>query len=119
MDGRYRPKWRTIRRGATNGPDRSRRPAPNWWRSAIPTLPRWRARLAALVGECTEPRCIVAGQCASAQRARQWLAEYEADIVLLDIQMPGQLGTALAAELGLQAPFWSATTRADFSLPRA
>jgi two-component system, LytTR family, response regulator AlgR len=58
-----------------------------------------RARLAALVGECSEPRCTVAGQCASAQQARQWLAEHEADIVLLDIQMPGQPGTALAAEL--------------------
>ena len=58
-----------------------------------------RSRLATLVAECTEPRCTVAGQCASAQQARQWLSEYAADIVLLDIQMPGQLGTALAAEL--------------------
>jgi two-component system response regulator AlgR len=58
-----------------------------------------RARLATLVAECTEPRCSVAGQCASAQQARQWLSEYEADVVLLDIQMPGQAGTALAAEL--------------------
>jgi two-component system, LytTR family, response regulator AlgR len=58
-----------------------------------------RSRLATLVAECTEPRCTVAGQCASAQQARQWLSEYQADIVLLDIQMPGQLGTALAAEL--------------------
>ena len=58
-----------------------------------------RARLASLVAECAEPRCSVVGQCASAQQARQWLSEYPADIVLLDIQMPGQLGTALAAEL--------------------
>lgn len=58
-----------------------------------------RSRLATLVAECTEPRCTVAGQCASAQQARQWLNEYQADIVLLDIQMPGQPGTALAAEL--------------------
>ena len=62
-----------------------------------------RARLATLVAECAEPRCTVAGQCASAQHARQWLSEYNADIVLLDIQMPGQLGTALAAELQRQA----------------
>ena len=58
-----------------------------------------RSRLATLVAECSEPRCTVVGQCASAQHARQWLSEYAADIVLLDIQMPGQLGTALAAEL--------------------
>ena len=74
------------------------------------TVPAWRvlivddealarSRLATLVAECAEPRCTVAGQCASAQQARQWLSEYVADIVLLDIQMPGQLGTALAAEL--------------------
>ena len=50
-----------------------------------------RSRLATLVAECTEPRCAVAGQCASAQQARQWLSEYAADIVLLDIQMPGQI----------------------------
>jgi len=58
-----------------------------------------RARLAMLVTECTQPRCTVAGQSANAQQARQWISEYEADIVLLDIQMPGQTGTALAAEL--------------------
>jgi len=58
-----------------------------------------RSRLATLVAECSEPRCSVAGECANAQQARQWLSEYEADIVLLDIQMPGQPGTALAAEL--------------------
>jgi len=58
-----------------------------------------RSRLATLVAECTEPRCAVAGLCANALQARQWLGEHEADIVLLDIQMPGQPGTALAAEL--------------------
>jgi len=58
-----------------------------------------RTRLATLVAECAEPRCSVAGQCANAQQARQWLSEYEADVILLDIQMPGQPGTALAAEL--------------------
>lgn len=58
-----------------------------------------RARLATLVAECAEPRCTVAGQCANAQQARHWLQEHETDVVLLDIQMPGQPGTALAAEL--------------------
>jgi two-component system, LytTR family, response regulator AlgR len=58
-----------------------------------------RARLAALMAECAEPRCTVVGQCASVQQARQWLLEQAADVVLLDIQMPGQPGTALAADL--------------------
>ncbi|MES2957902.1 MAG: LytTR family DNA-binding domain-containing protein [Pseudomonadota bacterium] len=58
-----------------------------------------RTRLATLVAECAEPRCSVTGQCANAQHARQWLGEHEADVILLDIQMPGQLGTAFAAEL--------------------
>jgi two-component system response regulator AlgR len=58
-----------------------------------------RSRLAQLVGECTEPRCEVVGECASARQAADWLREHEADVVLLDIQMPGAAGTALAAEL--------------------
>jgi two-component system response regulator AlgR len=62
-----------------------------------------RSRLATLVAECTDPRCSVAGECANAQQARQWLTEYDADVVLLDIQMPGQSGTALAAELQCMA----------------
>jgi two-component system response regulator AlgR len=62
-----------------------------------------RSRLATLVAECTDPRCSVAGECANAQQARHWLTEYEADVVLLDIQMPGQSGTALAAELQCMA----------------
>jgi two-component system response regulator AlgR len=58
-----------------------------------------RARLAILVAECSEPRCSVVGQCSNAQQARQWFDANEADVLLLDIQMPGQPGTALAAEL--------------------
>ena len=58
-----------------------------------------RARMALLVGECAEPRCAVVGQCGNAEEARQWLAANVADVVLLDIQMPGQPGTALAADL--------------------
>ena len=58
-----------------------------------------RARLVLLVQECSEPRCVVAGECASVLQARSWLAAQQADIVLLDIQMPGQPGTALAADL--------------------
>jgi two-component system response regulator AlgR len=58
-----------------------------------------RGRLAALVRECPEPLCEVAAECANARQAGDWLREHEADAVLLDIQMPGTLGTAFAAEL--------------------
>jgi two-component system, LytTR family, response regulator AlgR len=59
-----------------------------------------RARLAALVRECPEPACAVAAECANARQALEWLQQHEggADIALLDIQMPGALGTELAAD---------------------
>jgi two-component system response regulator AlgR len=58
-----------------------------------------RARLATLVRECAEPRCEVSAECANARQATEWLRKNEADVVLLDIQMPGVPGTELAAEL--------------------
>jgi two-component system, LytTR family, response regulator AlgR len=60
-----------------------------------------RQRLAALVRECPEPACSVAAECAHARQAGEWLAQHPlaADVVLLDIQMPGALGTEFAAEL--------------------
>lgn len=60
-----------------------------------------RSRLAALVRECPEPACEVAAECANARQAAEWLAQNEgqADVALLDIQMPGALGTELAADL--------------------
>ena len=58
-----------------------------------------RARLATLVAESLEPRCEVLAQCANARQAADWLRDHAADVVLLDIQMPGVPGTALAAEL--------------------
>jgi two-component system, LytTR family, response regulator AlgR len=58
-----------------------------------------RSRLAALVRECAEPNCEVVAECASVRQALDWLADHEADALLLDIQMPGAPGTALAAEL--------------------
>jgi two-component system, LytTR family, response regulator AlgR len=59
-----------------------------------------RSRLAALVRECPEPACEVAAECANARQAAEWLAQHEggADVALLDIQMPGALGTELAAD---------------------
>jgi two-component system, LytTR family, response regulator AlgR len=61
--------------------------------------PLARARLASLVAESPDPRCEVLAQCANARQAADWLREHEADVVLLDIQMPGTPGTALAADL--------------------
>jgi two-component system response regulator AlgR len=58
-----------------------------------------RQRLAALVAECADPRCEVVAECASVRQALDWLAGHEADALLLDIQMPGVPGTALAADL--------------------
>ena len=60
-----------------------------------------RSRLAALVRECPEPVCEVAAECPNARQAAEWLQQHEgqADVALLDIQMPGALGTELAADL--------------------
>ncbi len=61
--------------------------------------PLARARLATLVADCATPRCEVAGQCAHVREAEAWFETQTADVVLLDIQMPGLPGTALAAQL--------------------
>jgi len=61
--------------------------------------PLARARLATLVGDCALPRCELAGQAASVREALEWLQTQRADVLLLDIQMPGTPGTALAAQL--------------------
>ena len=60
-----------------------------------------RSRLAALVRECPEPVCEVLAECANARQAAEWLQQHagQADVALLDIQMPGALGTELAADL--------------------
>ena len=61
--------------------------------------PLARARLAPLVGDCPAARCVVVGQCAHVREASDWFESHAADVVLLDIQMPGPPGTALAAQL--------------------
>lgn len=64
--------------------------------------PLARLRLAQLVrdvGAAREPAAEVAGEAGAAQAALDWLAGAEADLLLLDIQMPGLDGIALAARL--------------------
>lgn len=67
--------------------------------------PLARLRLAALVRECTDPSCQVAGEAGDPASALAWLAEYTADVMLLDIQMPGASGVQLAARLREDAAF--------------
>ena len=61
--------------------------------------PLARMRLASLVRECSEPLCVLAGEAGSAAQARAWLSENRCDVMLLDIHMPGDTGTLLAADL--------------------
>jgi len=58
-----------------------------------------RARLRTLVGDCTAPVAEVVGEAGDAGQALAWLASHSADVVLLDIHMPGMDGLALAREL--------------------
>ncbi len=63
--------------------------------------PLARLRLRQLVGACTEPPASVVGECGDAVETRDWLQQHPAgcDLVLLDVQMPGDDGTVLAAAL--------------------
>lgn len=58
-----------------------------------------RSRLATLVRDCLDPRCDVVGECANVRQGMESLREHGADVVLLDIQMPGATGLEWAAEL--------------------
>jgi two-component system response regulator AlgR len=65
--------------------------------------PLARARLRALLAECRDPPAEVVGEAGTSAQALAWL-EAQADPsscdgLLLDVHMPGQHGTALAAEL--------------------
>jgi two-component system response regulator AlgR len=61
--------------------------------------PLARLRLGALVADCTDPRCRVVAEAGDPASALAWLVEHEADIVLLDVQMPGASGLQLAERL--------------------
>jgi two-component system response regulator AlgR len=61
--------------------------------------PLARARLRALLADCIEPAAEVVGEAGSATAALQCLSQRRADVVLLDIHLPGQDGVQLAVRL--------------------
>ena len=58
-----------------------------------------RSRLRTLLGECTSPRAILGGEAANAVQAVALLQRHAFDAALLDINMPGTDGLALAQTL--------------------
>lgn len=62
-----------------------------------------RLRLAALLAQIDDPPVQLAGEAADADAALRWLRLAEADVLLLDIRMPGRSGIALAQALRTMA----------------
>jgi two-component system response regulator AlgR len=62
-----------------------------------------RLRMRSLLADCASPAAEVAGEAGSAAEALHWLAANEADLVLLDISMPGLDGLQLAERLRASA----------------
>lgn len=58
-----------------------------------------RARLRTLLADVDEPTAVVAGEAATAEQALVWLRSHAADLVLLDVHMPGNDGFQLAQVL--------------------
>lgn len=61
--------------------------------------PLARLRLRSLVQELADPACAVLGEAGNADEALMQLRGVQADVVLLDIRMPGRDGLRLAAAL--------------------
>ena len=55
-----------------------------------------RLRLRTLLGDCTAPPAVVAGEAADAQQTLTALRHAEFDVLLLDVHMPGMDGVTLA-----------------------
>jgi two-component system response regulator AlgR len=62
-----------------------------------------RLRMRSLLADCASPGAEVAGEAGSAAEALHWLAGNAADLVLLDINMPGLDGLQLAERLRASA----------------
>ncbi len=62
-----------------------------------------RLRMRSLLADCASPAAEVAGEAGSAAEALHWLASNDADLVLLDINMPGLDGLQLAERLRASA----------------
>jgi two-component system response regulator AlgR len=58
-----------------------------------------RLRMRSLLADCASPAAEVAGEAGSAAEALHWLAGNSADLVLLDINLPGLDGLQLAERL--------------------
>jgi len=58
-----------------------------------------RLRMRSLLADCAAPAAEVAGEAGSAAEALHWLASSSADLVLLDINMPGLDGLQLSERL--------------------
>jgi two-component system response regulator AlgR len=64
-----------------------------------------RSRLRTLLGACTSPGALLGGEAANAAQAMELLQRHAFDVVLLDVNMPGTDGLALAQTLrGLPRP---------------
>lgn len=63
-----------------------------------------RARLKSLLSQCGELRIETVGEARDAAHALNWLREHSADVVLLDVQMPGLNGIRFAQQLRQQHP---------------
>lgn len=64
--------------------------------------PLARLRLRSLLEGCQDPKAEVVAEAGSSAQALHWLREHGCDLLLLDVQMPGQDGLQLAELLGQQ-----------------
>jgi two-component system response regulator AlgR len=61
--------------------------------------PLARVRMRSLLAQCKDPQVEAVAEAGSSAQARAWLRDNACDLLLLDVQMPGDDGLALAAAL--------------------